>query len=587
MSIQETGTGTGLSDDLVSLLPGYNIDPHAHSAWRTIPWPGKWTLKWNDPERTALLPPSIGPQVAKWAETHLIDYQTGGTWRFTPGQLQFLHLWYSVGEDDRWIYRSGVKRGAKGTGKDPFGAAICLIELMGPARFVGRDAARNPYGEPHGLPLVQIAANSEAQAKDMLRVANAMVPRSTREEFGFDAGETRSILTSNGGRLELLTASEKTSEGDPATFIALNESHHMTSSSGGHKLADVARRNVGKSPAHIQARLLEFTNAHQSGMDSVAERSFEAWQKQMTQARKDILYDSIEADPRTKIEVPESLALGIKQAYSDADWSDLERIQREAMDSRTSVGDTVRFYLNGLGVAEDAWVDPNNFDAGARSELVVQPRERVAMFLDCSKSDDSTAFMGYRLSDGFNFTIDEWSKPHGDRGKGWLAPRTVVDARVREAFRLYEVVWFGVDPSPAEDESEEVNYWMPTIDAWHRDFKDKIPNWATPNSHSVLFDMRRSSKGGADRVKLTTEMCELIAQQVDEDHTFIHDGDPRLRVHVHNARRRPNAFGIGIGKESRSSSKKIDLAFAMVGANVGGRIALNSGKTAKKTGQVW
>lgn len=567
------------------LLPGYFIDPDAFGAWKTIPWPA-------DPEqKDALIRASLGPAVIEWAEGRtdepgLVDYQTGADWRFTPGQKRFLILWYWVGRDDRWVFRSGVKRGAKGTGKDPFGAAWCNIELMGPARFAGRDSSGRPVGEPHGLPLVQIAANSEAQAKDMLRVANAMVPRAAREYYGFDGGETRSILAM-GGRLELLTASEKTSEGDPATAIALNESHHMTSSSGGHKLAEVARRNVGKSPAHIQARLLEFTNAHLSGMDSVAERSFEAWQKQMGQARQDILYDSIEADPRTKIDVPESLELGIRQAYSDANWSDLERIQREAMDSRTSVGDTVRFYLNGLGTAEDAWVDPNNFDGGARSEMAVLPRERVTLFLDCSKSDDATAFMGYRLSDGFNFTIDEWSKPHGDRGKGWIVPRAIVDARVREAFRLYDVQWFGVDPSPAEDESEEVNYWMPTIDGWHRDFKDTLPNWATPGQHSVLFDMRRSAKGGADRLKLTTEMCEQLAHQIDEDQTFIHDGDPRLRVHVHNARRRPNAFGIGIGKESRSSSKKIDLAFAMVGANVGGRIALNSGKTTKRAGNIW
>lgn len=572
------------------LLPGYFVDSDAFGAWKTIPWPR------DAEQKDYLIRNSLGPGVIEWAEGRtsepgLVDYQTGLPWRFTPGQQRFLILWYWVGEDGRWVYRSGVKRGAKGTGKDPFGAAWCNIELMGPARFAGRDADGLPVGEPHGLPLVQVAANSEAQAKDMLRIANALVPRAAREYYGFDAGETRSILKA-GGRLELLTASEKTSEGDPATAIALNESHHMTSSSGGHKLAEVARRNVGKSPAAIQARLLEFTNAHLSGTDSVAERSFEAWQKQLAnpKAKQDILYDSIEADPRTKIEVPASLMLGIKQAYSDAHWSDLDRIRDEAMDSRTSVGDTVRFYLNGLGTAEDAWVDPNNFDGGARHEMTVLPGERVALFLDCSKSDDSTGIMGTRLSDMFNFTVGVWQKPHGERGKGWLAPRAEVDAKLREALDLYDVQWCGIDPSPAEDEEvPEQNYWMPTIDAIHRDYKDRLPNWATPgpSGHSVLFDMRRSSKGGADRVRQTTEMAELLAVRIDEEKNLIHDGNPVLRNHVHNARRRPNAFGVGIGKESRSSSKKIDLAFCMVGSNLGARIALNSGKTTKKAGVVW
>lgn len=570
------------------LLPGYRLG--ARGEWSTLPWPTDSEIK------DQLIRSSLGPGVIEWAEGRteepgLIDYLTGKPWRFTAGQKRFLILWYWVNEDGRWVYRSGVKRGAKGTGKDPFGASWCNIELMGPCRFAGWDSDGRPAGEPHLLPLVQIASNSEAQSKDMLRVANAMVPKGTRDYYGFDGGETRSILK-GGGRLELLTASEKSSEGDPSTAIALNESHHMTQSSGGHATGAVARRNVGKSPAALQARLLEFTNAHLQGSDSVAERSFEAWQVQQAgrTRKKDILYDSIEADPRTDITDDASLMLGLAQAYSDAPWADLERLKDEAQDPRTSAGDSVRYYLNGLGTAEDAWVDPNNFDGGARAEMTVETGEKIAMFLDCSKSDDATGIMATRLSDMFNFTIGVWQKPHGDRGKGWLAPRAEVDAKVREALGVYDVQWFGIDPSPAEDDALEVNYWMPTIDALHRDFKDQLPNWATPGAggHSVLFDMRRSSKGGADRVRLTTEMAELLATRIDEEHDLIHDGNPVLRNHVHNSRRRPNAFGIGIGKESRSSSKKVDLAFCMIGSNLGARLALNSGKsTKKKAGVVW
>jgi hypothetical protein len=54
-------------------------------------------------------------------------------WRWTPGQKRFLILWYAL--TDGWplpVYRSGVKRGAKGTGKDPMLAAMCDAELLGP-----------------------------------------------------------------------------------------------------------------------------------------------------------------------------------------------------------------------------------------------------------------------------------------------------------------------------------------------------------------------------------------------------------------------------------------------------------------------
>jgi hypothetical protein len=82
------------------------------------------------------------------------------------------------------------------------------------------------------------------------------------------------------GRFEIPPASEASGEGDPATHIALNETQHMTETSGGARVARMARRNVGKSPTHIQARIIEYTNTHRPGQDSVAEQSYLAWQRQ-------------------------------------------------------------------------------------------------------------------------------------------------------------------------------------------------------------------------------------------------------------------------------------------------------------------
>jgi len=540
---------------------------------------------------------SLGPSLIDWAEWRtdepgLTDYLTGQPWRFTRGQKRFLILWYLLTPQGRWHYRSGVKRGAKGTGKDPFGAAWCDIELIGPSRFVGFDDNGRPMGARHTMPLVQVAANSEAQAKDVLRVANALLSREAREFYEVDPGETRTILKDSGGRLEILTASEKTSEGDPATAIMLNESHHMTESNGGHRIAEVARRNVAKSPAVLQARVCEFTNAHQQGGDSVAERSFEAWQAQVSgrNKRRDILYDSIEAPPTTDIVNDESRRAGLEASYSDSPWADLERLSDEMLDPRTSVAESIRYYLNGLATAEDAWIDPSSFDALARADLVVADRDPVALFLDCSKSSDATGLVGCRLSDGHVFTLGMWQRPHGDRGKGWLAPRAEVDAKVRTAMETYEVMWFGVDPSPARDDDDETLYWMPLCDQWHRDFRDLLPVWATPGAqgNAVLFDMRLSQRGAVDRNKQFTEEAERTAHAIDEDGSLTHDGDSALRLHTHNARRRPNRWGVSLGKATRDSSKLVDLAVCMVGARLGRRLALNSGKTVKKrSGKVW
>lgn len=548
-----------------------------------MPWP------LADAEKEAIRVTSIGDQVIDWAEGRrededgpgLIHYLTGEPWRFTDGQCRFLILWYSYTPEGRWCYRSGLKRGAKGTGKDPFAGAMLDAELVGPTHLVPNGAG-GWVGIRHWMPLVQVAANSEAQAKDVLRVANALLPRRTREFFRIDCGETRTIVD-GGGRHEILTASEKSAEGDPATFIALNESHHMTESSGGHRVAEVARRNVGKSPRELQARLCEFTNAHPPGTDSVAERTYAAWQAQVSgrTRRVDILYDSIEAPPHLDLYTDSGLREFLLAAYADAPWADLERLAGEVLDPRTSLPDTIRYYGNGLAVAEDAWVDPRRFDDLARPDLVVADRDRITLFLDCSKSTDATGLVGCRLDDGHVFTLGMWQRPHGERGHGWLAPRAEVDAAVRSAFSRYGVTWFGVDPSPARDDSDESLYWMSLVDAWHRDFREDVLVWATPGAttgNAVLFDMRLSQRGGADRNKAFTEAAMQTAKDVDEDGTLTHDGDAALRMHTHNARRRSNQWGVSLGKVTRDSNKLVDLAVCMVGARMGRRIVLNSGK---------
>jgi hypothetical protein len=410
-----------------------------------------------------------------------------------------------------------------------------------------------------------------------------MIPRSLSVELGIDKGETRTNLA-NGSRIELLTNSERSTEGDPATAIILNESHHMTHSSGGQALAGVARRNAAKSPDG-NARVLELTNGHMPGEESVAEESFTAWQAQVSglTRRVDILYDSREAPPHLRLDKEPELEEGIAAAYADAPWVDQERIRDEAQDPRIPATDSIRYYFNALPTNEMAWVDPRKFDACAKPDVVMSRRERVALFLDCSKSSDSTALMASRISDGHVLTLGIWQRPHGDRGKGWLAPREEVDAEVRKAFHDFKVQWFGVDPSPAQDDETEALYWAKAIDEWHRDFREVVFMWATPGNtgSAVLFDMRLSARGGHERLRLFTEQAELTAAEIDEEQTLTHDGHPILRSHVFNARRRPNQWGVSLSKVTRDSSKLVDSAVAMVGARLGRRLVLNRTKGKK------
>ena len=510
------------------------------------------------------------------------------------GQIRFIVLWYAVGPDGRFTYRSGVKRGAKGTGKDPFAASLCNCELLGPVEFAGWDDSGKPVGQARRFPLVQVIANSEAQSKDVLRVANAMWSREARDHYGLDCGETRTIIKGTGGRFEIPPASEASGEGDPVTAIVLNETQHMTETSGGARVARMAYRNAGKSAEWIQARVIEYTNAHRPGQDSVAEHAYLAWQKQQApgyQGLRDILYDSIEAPPNTDILTEEGRRAGLRAAYLDASWNDIARNSAEMADARTPVADSIRFYLNGLATEEDAWIEPAKFDALAEQKTV-NDGDRIAMFLDCSKSGDATGLVACRLEDMYVFLPfgdSVWERPHGMPSKQqWLAPREEVDAKVRAAMAKWDVVWFGVDPSPAEDDSTEALYWRNVIDGWHRDYRNKLQLWATPGEvkgNSVMFDMRLSQFGGAQRNQLFSEAAEMVAQWIDEEGLAAplrHDGNPHLRTHTHNARRRPNQWGVSLGKVTRDSKQHVDLAVCMVGAVMGARIALNSGKLKKK-----
>lgn len=551
--------------------PGYRLD-HEVQAWRSLPWP----------DDVRELPPSLGWGVIAWAEANLVHHLHGTPWRFTKAQKRFLVLWLAVKKPDgSWLYRKGTLRRAKGVGKDPFGAAWLLCSAFGPVEFAGWNERGEPVGRPRRRPLVQVAANSEAQGKDLLHVANGMVSKKLKAAVGYTGGKVASASKS-GARLEVITASEATAEGDPVDDVVLNESHHMTESSGGVKIAKVAARNAAKSPDG-HARVLELTNAWENGSDCVAEANYKAWQDQVAgrTLRQDILYDSCEAPSYLSLHKLEDVARGLRAAYADAPWASLERLAGEMDDTSGSVADSIRFYFNQTADNESKWVDANRYDACAVEDGLAD-REQIALFLDCSKSSDATALEAARISDGLAVHGKTWQKPRGDRGKGWLAPRDEVDATVREFFARFKVVWFGIDPSPATDDDTERAYWADVIEGLVRDFGRQVVVKASA-SNPLLFDMRMSSPGGRERNRAFTEQAMTTATAIEEKR-FRHDGNPIRRVHVHNAHQRSNPWGTSLGKRTRDSDDKVDNAVAMVGAQLGRTLVIQSGKLRRPGG---
>jgi hypothetical protein len=486
---------------------------------------------------------SLGPQVYAWCQEYIRQPdgpEAGERWRFTREQIRFLHYLYAVNERGRFVWSRAVLRRMKGWGKSPIMAALSLAELCGPVRFDGWDAGGEPVGVPASLPWVQIAGVSEKQTTNTMAMVLAMIAESPIiEEYGLDPGLTR-VFTTAGGRLEPITASAPTAEGARPTFVVLDETHLWLEANGGHKLAEVIRRNLGKSRDGM-ARSVETTNAHEQGVDSVAERSYDAWQAQLTgrARRSTILYDSREAPPSVDLADEDELHAGLAAARGDSVWLDLERVQDEIYDPATPPSVGRRFYLNQLAVAEDAWLDPVEYDNCADTSVVVEDGALVTLGFDGSITDDHTALIGCLIESDHLFEIAVWHPgPNG-------VDRAAVDLEVRRAFQAWDVVGFYGDLHP----------WESYIDRWAEELGGNLVVKASPRQ-AVAWDMR-------SRLRDFTGACERLHAAIVEGQVS-HDGAGRMRQHFHNARRRPNQYGVGVGKEHRESARKIDAVPAAV-----------------------
>jgi hypothetical protein len=354
--------------------------------------------------------------------------------------------------------------------------------------------------------------------------------------------------------------------------VLLNETHHWAANNDGHDMADVIERNATKSPGGM-ARTLRITNAYEPGMDSQAERDRESWEKNQEKGGKmRMLYDSLEANAKAPL-TPEDAPEVVATIRGDSVWLDVDSIVESILDTRNPASRSRRFWYNQITAAEDAWMTAEEWDDIKMTEFdyPASPGDDIVAFFDGSKSDDTTGLVGCRMSDGFVFRIASWSKPAGERGKGWIVPREAVDVAVDTMFTEYNVKAFFADPSDVRDDEGE-RFWEPMIDKWHRQYGRGLEFWAVRSGdrlHSISWDMRSKQ-----RTAVFTEAAMRFCTEV-QDHSFKHDGSRALRSHVLNARRRPNEFGISLGKEHRESPRKIDLAVCAVGARMLRRMLLN------------
>ncbi len=447
----------------------------------------------------------------------------------TDEQAKLLIRWFGLDPDTgEFVYRRGSLEMAKGWGKSPLIGAVAIAEMAGPVLFAGWDASGDPVGRSWGTqgsppPWVQIAAVSEDQTDntyvalyEMLTANDAKAAKALR----IDEGRTRLYLRGRRGRLEPVTASAGSREGQRVTFAVLDETHLWTSSNGGRNLAATLRRNVAK----MDGRTFETTNAPALGLESVAEQtSSDAYTKQLG-----ILHYAKRPDARPDPAWSDEQMLdALGSVYGDAWWIDLERILQEIHDPQTSWDDALRYYFNVQSEASEVWIQPALWEA-CRAEKAVDGS--VVLAFTGTYSNDSAAIVGV-LDSGHVFVVDAWESA-GKLG----VDRAPVAAKLKEA-----VAWLRPRRIVCNPHG-----WISEVQEWGE----------TYGSALVSFDWAHQAKRKADA-------CSRFYSAV-LDRKLTHDGDVRLSRHLSAAVVKETPEGAYITKGGRESPRKVELAVAAV-----------------------
>ena len=520
----------------------------------------RWvTMPFDVPELT------LGWGCIEWIAdnlTHPNGVRAGKPFRLVESQVRFILWFYAVDEHGRWLHNRAVRRLAKGSGKSPFAAVLALLELLGPVRVerFDPDAPGGVIGMPVAMPLVQVAATSEAQTSNTMRMVRAMSHKRTKlsKRYNLDSGKTY-VETPEGGKLQQITSSATSAEGSETSFTVADETEHWGPTNGGTDLMSTLIQNGAKTGS----RVLDTCNAWIPGADSVAEQTFDGWcleQENRSLGSQSILYDARCAPPTTVLhDSPEVGEVGLTDAlrfvYEGLYWVDVENIKATILSPTYPVSRSRRFFLNTPNVDAGAWVTLQEWSVLADPSIEIVEGDQIVAFFDGSKSNDNSALIGCRVSDGHIFSLGVWAPPPGG-----VIDTDAVDSAVARMFKRYDVAAFWAD----------VREWESFVKThWPADYGEGLKLWANPNGKDpqpIAWDMRSHVYEFAE----ASEMCLAEIQ----DGAFTHDGDWDVSRHVGNARRREYKGRVSVRKESPGSPNKIDAAVCVIGARMLRRLVL-------------
>jgi hypothetical protein len=430
-------------------------------------------MPWRGPESEGEFP-TLGYDVGEWIEAHCVipdGYRQGHPFLLTDEMWRFLLKFYRLDlEAEPWpgpvglAYTGGQLRRSQKWGKDPFGAAICWAEALGPTRFTGWNAAGEPVGAPYPTPLIVQLGTSEDQTDNTWRPTLAMARRGPLVDHPSirEIGETKVDLAS-GGRIEPATTSARARLGAPMSFVSITESGLFTLQGGFRRVCGAVKRNV----AGMDGRWLELTNAWDPTEGSEAQVTADS-------GDSDVLLDNVE--PRRVDDLSDDTVLyrELLRQYGDSarergGWVNVKgRMLSECRSSRHLEADRRRFFLNEIVVGQSAFVDPIKWDLFGYDDQTLTKAEPIALGFDGSKYRDATALVASRISDGRLFEVRIWQRP-AKAPLDWRVPSREVDQAVRDCFDAYVVAVLFADPYR----------WQDYLDVWSAKWPDRVVEFST------------------------------------------------------------------------------------------------------------
>ena len=484
---------------------------------------------------------TLGDAVIEWAMQNLVHAITGEPWVPLPEHERFLNTYYAIDENGRWVYNQAYMRRARGTGKSPLAAVIAAIELCGPCRFGGWNEDGSPIAIPEPAPLIWIMATTVHQTKPIFEILSGSFSDDAIIEYGLTFGAESVVKAGlHRGRVDIVANNPRGLRGARLSCALVDETSELVDGNSGHASIKRINGNLRKKPGGT-ARRVDMSNAFVPGEDSVAERVTSDWSKQMSKwGYSHILLDSLEANPKLELTDLTQLREAIKQAAGDATWLDTETLVRAAFVPGEGISEFRREHLNQITSDEDSLIHAHVYDRQAIA-APLEVGDRITLGFDGSLSGDGTALVAFRLSDR-SFHVLHYQEPNKD--PDWAVDEEQVDEEFRLAMSKYKVWGGACDVHPFES-------W---VYAWNRDFGETMKVKAS--SKGPLIRDNRSA-----RQELTLG-CESLVGEIESEKILFEQNSYVMKTHWLNAKRAENRYGFSFRKETKNSTKRVDIVAA-------------------------